>query len=217
MKQVQHITKNQLLHEKRGYVIRKRLFDLLLAVCALLVLSPLLLMIAIAIKCESWRSPIIFRQVRIGLDGKPFAMYKFRSMVGNAEVLKQQLLLQNEATGPVFKIKKDPRITKIGRFIRRTSLDELPQLLNVVKGDMSLVGPRPPLPEEVQHYSNYEKQRLTVIPGLTCYWQVSGRNHVSFEKWVELDLKYIEERSFFVDLKLILKTTRVLFGSKDAY
>lgn len=214
---MQHITKNRLFHEKRGYVIRKRVCDLMLAIIALVTLSPLLLIIACAIKVEGGRSPVIFRQMRVGLDGKPFAMYKFRSMVCNAEILKEQLLMQNEVTGPVFKMKQDPRVTKVGRFIRRTSLDELPQLLNVVRGEMSFVGPRPPLPEEVTLYSTYERQRLTVIPGLTCYWQISGRNHLSFEEWVALDLKYIEERSFFVDMKLILKTTRVLFGSKDAY
>ncbi|MER1987889.1 MAG: sugar transferase [Solibacillus sp.] len=211
---MQHITK---LHEKRGYEMRKRLLDVIMALIALLILSPLLLLIACAVKIECWRSPVIFRQTRIGLNGKPFAMYKFRSMVDNAELLKAQLLMQNEATGPVFKIKQDPRITRVGRFIRRTSLDELPQLLNVVKGEMSFVGPRPALPEEVQQYSSYEQRRLSVIPGLTCYWQISGRNKLSFSEWVALDLKYIEERSFFVDMKLIIKTTRVLFGSNDAY
>lgn len=205
------------LHEKRGYVIRKRLLDVGMAAISLIVLSPLLLLIACAVKLECWQSPVIFRQVRVGLHGKPFAMYKFRSMVKNAEHLKEQLLVQNEATGPVFKMKQDPRITRVGRFIRRTSLDELPQILNVLKGEMSFVGPRPALPEEVRHYSSYEQQRLSVIPGLTCYWQVSGRNTLSFSEWMALDLKYIEERSFFVDMKLILKTTRVLFGSKDAY
>ena len=134
-----------------------------------------------------------------------------------AEELKVALLHQNEATGPVFKMKDDPRVTKVGRFIRKTSLDELPQLVNVLKGEMSLVGPRPPLLDEVERYTSYERQRLSVIPGLTCYWQVSGRSSIGFEQWIEMDLKYIRERSFLVDSKLIIKTIFVLFGSKDAY
>jgi lipopolysaccharide/colanic/teichoic acid biosynthesis glycosyltransferase len=138
-------------------------------------------------------------------------------MVSNAEELKKDLLCRNEVDGPVFKIKDDPRVTTIGNFIRKTSLDELPQLINVIKGEMSLVGPRPALPEEVDQYSDFERKRLSVLPGLTCYWQVSGRNNISFDEWMELDIKYIRERNFWLDLKLILKTVKVLLGSKDAY
>lgn len=144
-------------------------------------------------------------------------MYKFRSMVSNAEELLESLLDKNEIEGHMFKLKEDPRITRIGKFIRKTSMDELPQLWNVLKGEMSLVGPRPPLVREVEQYSDYHKQRLHVIPGCTGLWQVSGRNNVSFEKMVELDLHYIKNRSIMIDLKIILKTSKVLLGSKDAY
>lgn len=203
--------------ERKGYLRMKRLLDIGLSFVALLLLAPVFIIIAYLIKREDKMGPTIFRQVRVGLDGEPFAMYKFRSMVTNAEALKETLRAQNETTGPVFKMKQDPRITKVGRIIRKTSLDELPQLLNVLKGEMSLVGPRPPLPDEVAQYSSYERQRLHVKPGLTCYWQVSGRSQIGFEEWVELDLKYIRERTFFIDIKLIVKTIGVLFGSKDAY
>lgn len=144
-------------------------------------------------------------------------MYKFRSMVNNAEELKKELESKNEMTGPMFKIKCDPRVTKVGKFIRKTSIDELPQLINVLKGDMSLVGPRPSLPEEVEKFDDWMLERLRVKPGLTCYWQVSGRNNIDFEEWMKLDLKYIKERSFAVDLKLIFKTFFVLFGDENAH
>ena len=199
------------------YLLSKKLIDYVFSILGLIVLFPLFIFVAIMIKAEDRKGKILYKQPRCGKDGKLFYMYKFRSMVTNAEDLKIQLLNQNEATGPVFKIKRDPRVTKVGRLIRKTSIDELPQLLNVLKGEMSLVGPRPPLPEEVEKYTDYERQRLSVTPGLTCYWQVSGRSNTSFEQWVELDLKYIEERNFFIDMKLIFKTFFVLFGSKDAY
>ena len=199
------------------YLSSKRIIDFLLSILGIILLSPLFFLTASIIKVEDRKGPIFFKQMRIGKGGKSFYMYKFRSMVSNAEDLKDLLVDQNEASGPVFKIKHDPRVTKVGRFIRKTSIDELPQLLNVLKGEMSLVGPRPPLPEEVEKYTSYERQRLSVIPGLTCYWQVSGRSKLSFEQWVELDLKYIEERNFYIDIKLIFKTFFVLFGSKDAY
>lgn len=141
-------------------------------------------------------------------------MYKFRSMVHNAEDLLESLMSKNEMDGPVFKIKDDPRITKIGKFIRKTSLDELPQLFNVLKGDMSLVGPRPPIPREVIQYNKYQYQRLLVKPGITCYWQISGRNNIDFDEWVELDLKYIKERNLFKDIYIILMTLPVLLGDK---
>ena len=204
-------------NNKKRYLISKRIIDFILSLLGIIILFPLFVLLAFIIKVEEPRGPVIFKQIRIGKDGQAFYMYKFRSMVTNAEDLKVFLCNQNEATGPVFKIKHDPRVTKVGWFIRKTSIDELPQLLNVLKGEMSLVGPRPPLPEEVEKYTSYERQRLSVIPGLTCYWQVSGRSNISFDRWVELDLKYIKERNLFIDIKLIFKTIFVLFGSKDAY
>ena len=205
------------INNNKYYLINKRVIDFVLSLLGILCLLPLFILIAVIIKIEDCKGPIIFKQIRVGRNGENFYIYKFRSMVCNAEDLKVLLFDQNEVTGPVFKIKHDPRVTKVGRFIRKTSLDELPQLFNVLKGDMSLVGPRPPLPEEVLQYTSYEIQRLSVTPGLTCYWQVSGRSNTSFDRWVELDLKYIKERNFFIDIKLIFKTFFVLFGSKDAY
>ncbi|WP_445683211.1 sugar transferase [Solibacillus sp. FSL K6-1523] len=206
-----------LINNRKGYLISKRVTDVICSLLSLIVLTPIFFIIVLLIRIEDRNCPAIFKQIRIGQDGKPFYMYKFRSMVTNAETLKVYLLHQNEATGPVFKMKDDPRVTKVGRFLRKTSLDELPQLLNVLKGEMSLVGPRPPLQEEVKQYTSYERQRLNVTPGLTCYWQVSGRSNLGFEQWMDLDMKYIRERNYLVDSKLIIKTIFVLFGSKDAY
>ncbi len=206
------------LNDSKLYLFNKRLLDILCSLCGLIILSPVFFLISIIIKMEDSRGSVLFKQLRVGKDGKEFYMYKFRSMVPNAEELKADLMEQNEMKeGPVFKIKQDPRVTRFGRFIRKTSIDELPQLLNVLKGDMSLVGPRPPLPCEVAEYTGYERQRLSVTPGLTCYWQVSGRSNIDFEEWVRLDLKYIQERSILLDLKLILKTIFVVLGAKDAY
>ncbi|WP_404427710.1 sugar transferase [Ureibacillus chungkukjangi] len=206
------------LNDSKGYLISKRLLDIICSLCGLIILIPLFLIISLLIKFEDSRGSVFFKQIRVGKNGKEFNIYKFRSMVEDAEELKAQLLEQNEIKdGPVFKMKQDPRVTKLGRFLRKTSIDELPQLINVLKGEMSLVGPRPPLPSEVSQYTQYERQRLSVTPGLTCYWQVSGRSKIGFEEWVRLDLKYIQERNFLIDLKLILKTVLVLLGSKDAY
>lgn len=192
--------------------------DIIGSLLGMIILIPVFILITVLIKLENRNGPVFFKQVRVGRNGKEFTIYKFRSMISNAEELKMLLLEQNDIKdGPVFKMKEDPRVTRIGKFIRKTSLDELPQLINVLKGDMSLVGPRPPLPEEVAQYSNYEKQRLKVTPGLTCYWQVSGRSNIGFDEWVRLDLKYMEERNMIIDLKLIFKTVFVLLGSKDAY
>ncbi|MGG7141939.1 sugar transferase [Clostridium nigeriense] len=197
------------------YKFLKRLLDLICSLLGLIVLSPVLLIVAILIKLES-RGPVVFSQKRVGLNGNEFKMYKFRSMVVNAEKLKAKLVKQNEMSGPMFKMKDDPRVTKVGRFIRKTSIDELPQLINVLKGDMSLVGPRPSLPKEVENFESWMLDRLSVKPGLTCYWQVSGRNNIDFEDWMKLDLQYVEDRSFLLDLKLIFKTFFVLFGDKNA-
>lgn len=201
--------------ESALYNISKRILDIIASTLGLIILSPILLVVAILIRLES-RGPAIFSQKRIGLNKKEFKMYKFRSMVQNAEELKEKLAKENEMSGPMFKIKNDPRVTKVGRFIRRTSIDELPQLINVLKGEMSLVGPRPSLPKEVLKFEPWMLKRLSVKPGLTCYWQVSGRNNIDFENWMKLDLQYVNDRSFWLDLKLILKTATVLFGDKNA-
>ncbi|WP_414735771.1 sugar transferase [Domibacillus enclensis] len=203
--------------ENKSYIMMKRAMDVAGAGLGILFLSFVFLMIAFLIKLEDPKGPVFFKQKRVGKDGKEFYMYKFRSMVFNAEELLASLLAQNEVSGAMFKMKNDPRVTKIGRFIRRTSLDELPQLWNVVKGEMSLVGPRPPLPREVVEYTDYDKQRLTVIPGCTGPWQVSGRNSVGFHEMVELDIEYIRKRCIQLDIIIILKTIAVLFGSKNAF
>ena len=198
-----------------SYEVAKRILDFTVSLIALIILSPLLLIISILIATTS-KGPVIFKQDRVGKDGKIFKMYKFRSMVVNAEELKAQLEKHNEMNGPMFKIKNDPRITKIGRFIRKTSIDELPQLINVLKGEMSLVGPRPSLPKEVKEFEPWMLERLNVLPGLTCYWQVMGRNEIEFNEWMKLDIKYVKERNFLLDLKLIFKTFFVLFGDESA-
>lgn len=195
----------------------KRTIDVTGSLFGLILLSPLFVIIAILIKFEDPKGSVLFYQTRIGKNEKPFRMYKFRSMVSNAEEKLKYLLAQNEIEGAMFKMKNDPRITKIGKFIRKTSIDELPQLINVLRGEMSLVGPRPPLVREVAEYTDYDKLRLTVKPGCTGLWQVSGRNELSFKEMVELDLKYIQNRSVGFDLKIIFKTFKVLLGAKDAF
>ncbi|WP_097033719.1 sugar transferase [Clostridium tertium] len=197
------------------YRLSKRVIDIIGSFTGLVLLSPILIIVGILIKFES-KGPIVFTQKRVGKDGKEFDMYKLRSMVVNAEEIKEKLKEQNEMSGPMFKIKDDPRITSIGKFIRKTSIDELPQLVNVLKGDMSLVGPRPSLPNEVKEFETWMLKRLNVKPGLTCYWQVMGRNNIDFEDWMKLDVKYVNERSFWLDIKLIFKTVFVLFGDKNA-
>lgn len=205
------------VNQKWLYLFLKRLMDIVGALCGLIFLSPIFLIIAVIIKLEDPKGPTFFKQVRIGKNEKEFGMYKFRSMVTDAEERLQDLLQHNEVSGAMFKMKDDPRVTKIGKFIRKTSIDELPQLLNVLKGDMSLVGPRPPLPREVKEYTSYDKQRLLVTPGCTGLWQVTERNSVGFKEMVELDLTYIQHRSLWFDVKLMFKTILVLFGSKDAF
>lgn len=197
------------------YEVTKRLIDIVCSLMGIILLSPLFIIIAIIIKTTS-KGPVFFSQKRVGRYGKTFDIYKFRSMVVNAEELKEKLAKQNEMSGPMFKMKDDPRITKVGKFIRKTSIDELPQLWNVLKGDMSLVGPRPSLPKEVAQFEIWMNKRLDVKPGLTCYWQVSGRNNIDFEDWMKLDIKYVEERSTWIDIKLIFKTVFVLFGDENA-
>lgn len=199
------------------YLFQKRSIDIIGSFLGLLLLSPLLILLAILIKVEDRKASIFFSQQRVGLNGDLFKMYKFRSMVSDAELQLEKLLSQNETTGAMFKMSNDPRVTKIGRFIRKTSLDELPQLWNVLKGDMSLVGPRPPLPREVKDYSSYDLQRLSVVPGCTGLWQISGRSNIGFREMVELDIIYIKTRNAWMDIFIIVKTFRVLLGSKDAY
>ena len=198
------------------YSVTKRLIDIVGSLCGIILLSPLFLIVAVLIKLEDPKGKIFFAQERNGRYPKTFKMYKFRSMVHNAEDLLKDLMDRNEQTGPVFKINDDPRITKVGKFIRKTSIDELPQLFNVLRGDMSLVGPRPPIPREVEQYTTSHMQRLGVKPGLTCLWQVGGRNSVDFDGWVELDIEYIQKRSLWLDIKLIIKTVFVLFGDRNA-
>jgi exopolysaccharide biosynthesis polyprenyl glycosylphosphotransferase len=193
----------------------KRAFDIVASGLALVVLSPLMIGVALAIKLTS-RGPVLFRQERVGYHGRAFNMLKFRSMVVNAEELKKKLLAQNEQSGPVFKMQRDPRITAVGRWIRKFSVDELPQLINVLRGEMTIVGPRPPVPSEVAQYEAWQRRRFSVRPGLTCVWQVSGRNQISFEEWMYLDMQYIDHWSLAQDFALILKTVPVVITGRGA-
>ena len=203
------------VNNSRFYLFLKRFMDIFASILGLILLSPILIVVSVLIKLDS-KGPVFFSQKRVGLHGKTFNMYKFRSMVVNAEEIKDKLKEQNEMSGPMFKMKNDPRITKIGKFIRKTSIDELPQLLNVLKGEMSLVGPRPSLPKEVKEFEPWMLERLEVKPGITCYWQVMWRNSIGFREWMELDVKYVHERCLSLDLKLIFKTFFVLFGDENA-
>jgi lipopolysaccharide/colanic/teichoic acid biosynthesis glycosyltransferase len=202
---------------RRAYLLAKRILDLFGASLGLLVSSPLLLIIAILIKLSDPKAGVIFKQVRIGLNGRHFHIYKFRTMVVNSEELLPELMSRNEIDGAMFKIKRDPRVTRIGRVLRKLSLDELPQLWNVLKNDMSLVGPRPALPWQVEQYTPYERQRLLVLPGCTGLWQVSGRNGLDFYQMVELDLEYIRRRNLWLDIVLLLKTVRAVLSAENAY
>ena len=209
----EQLDRKEQLQSKRRYWALRRAQDIVFSSIALVVLSPVMLLVALAVYIDDPKGSPIFSQIRCGRNGKPFKFYKFRSMCVDAEAKLDQLLEQNEMDGPAFKIKDDPRITRVGKFIRKTSLDELPQLFNILKGDMSIVGPRPPLPREVEQYDAYQRQRLYVTPGLTCYWQIQPhRNDLTFDEWMELDIKYMKERSFLVDWKIIFQTVRaVLF------
>ena len=200
---------------KRLQLAIKRIFDIVASSAALVLLSPLMIGVALAIKLTS-EGPIFFRQPRVGRYGRVFNMLKFRSMVVNAEELKAKLAQQNEMSGPVFKMKNDPRVTRIGRFIRKYSIDELPQFLNVLRGEMTIVGPRPPIPSEVAQYEAWQRRRLSVRPGITCVWQVSGRNHIGFEQWMYLDMQYIDNWTLAQDFQLIFKTVPVVLFGKGA-
>lgn len=195
----------------------KRAMDISISLLALILLSPLMISVAIAIKIES-EGPIIFKQTRVGKNGRHFIFYKFRSMRKTAEVDKQKILLQNESKdGVIFKMKEDPRITLVGKFIRKYSIDELPQFFNVLEGSMSLVGPRPPLPDEVKEYTLEDRKRLHITPGITCIWQIAGRSNIPFKQQVSLDEEYIKNRGFFRDIVILLKTIPAVLTGRGAY
>ncbi len=201
---------------KPVYDVCKRVFDLVMSVFALIVLSPVFLVTALAILLEDG-GPVFYSQIRLTKGGKKFRMFKFRSMVKNADDLLESLQDQNEMTGPAFKIANDPRITKVGKIIRKTSIDELPQLVNIIIGDMSIIGPRPPLVKEVEQYTPYQMHRLDVKTGLACFHECRGRNDVKdFDEWVESDLEYIRQRSMLTDLKVIFWTIKVVLTGKGA-
>lgn len=213
----QHKKQKVRVNNRISYLAIKRIIDIIGSLIGIILVGILFIGVAFLIKMEDPKGNIFFSQKRVGKDGKLFRMYKFRSMVSNAEDRLQELLQYNEVSGAMFKMKDDPRITRIGKFIRKTSIDELPQLFNVLKGDMSLVGPRPPLIREVEEYTDYDMQRLLVTPGCTGLWQVSGRNDLGFEEMVELDLEYIRERTFFYDIKIIFKTIKIMLLPNSAY
>ena len=198
------------------YEVAKRLTEVTAAVFGLLFFLPLLIVLAIIIKLDS-AGPVFFRQTRLGKDGRPFAMLKLRSMTQDAAELHAVVATANEMVGPVFKIRSDPRVTRVGRFIRKASLDEIPQLWHVLTGDMALVGPRPPIPDEVARYEPWMRERLAVKPGLTCTWQVSGRSDIPFERWVQMDIDYIRHRNLALDLKILLLTVPAVITGRGAY
>lgn len=204
------------LKKNPAYLHIKRGMDIFLSAVALVCLAPVFLITAAAIKLEDG-GPVLFTQSRSGKDMRPFIIYKFRSMHVDADARMAGMMKDNEQTGHAFKIRNDPRVTKVGRFIRKYSIDELPQLINIIKGDMSIVGPRPILVFQMEECSRYEQQRLVVQPGLTCYWQISGRANIEWKDWVEMDLDYIEDMSLWTDLKIILGTIPAVFGREGAY
>lgn len=200
-----------------GYIFTKRCFDFIASLTGIAFLSGLFVIIALLIKLDDPHGKVFYSQTRLGKDGQKFEMWKFRSMISGADKMVDQLIQKNDVEGAMFKIKDDPRVTRVGRFIRKYSLDELPQLYNVLRGDMSLVGPRPPLPREVATYTNYDRQRLLVIPGVTGLWQVSGGNELSFSEMVTLDISYINHACISQDLKILLKTVLVVIHPSGAY
>jgi len=197
------------------FLLVKKSFDVALSFVLLVLLSPLFLLVAILIKLNS-KGPVFFTQERVGFNKRRFKLFKFRTMVDNAEKLREELEEQNEVSGPVFKIKNDPRITPIGKWLRRISMDELPQLINVLKGEMSLVGPRPPIPSEVERYEWKDRRRLSMKPGITCLWQINGRSNIPFEKWMKLDKEYIDNWSLWLDLKILAKTIPAIIRGSGA-
>ncbi len=205
--------KTMSVEKKSVYNFFKRIFDVVFSFICLVILLVPMVVISLIIVIDSPGASPIFVQERVGKNGKKFKFFKFRSMVANADKMLDELMHKNEMEGPAFKIKEDPRLTKVGKFIRRASIDELPQLFNVLKGDMSFVGPRPPLEREVVQYTDDQLSRLLVTPGLTCYWQIQpSRNDLSFDKWMELDAKYIEDRSIKTDIKILFGTVSAVLG-----
>jgi len=205
--------------EKSSHYFRwgKRALDLTISVVAGLLLLPLVPLIVLAIKLDSWRAPVLYKSIRLGLNGRPFVFYKFRSMVEGAHESTKYIRHLNEVNGPVFKSARDPRVTRVGRVLRRTSIDELPQIINVIRGEMSLVGPRPPIPEEVVKYEPWQRRRLEAKPGLTGLWQVSGRSKLGFDEWMRLDIRYIYNSSFLLDLKILARTIPAVLSREGAY
>lgn len=202
----------RVISNQSSYWTIRRVQDIVFSLAAIIILSPVLLITALAIFLDDPKGSPIFTQIRVGRNGKPFKIYKFRSMYMDAEERLQDLLKENEMEGPAFKMKNDPRITSIGKVIRKISVDELPQLFNILKGDMSIVGPRPALPREVEEYTSYQKQRLLITPGLTCIWQIQpNRNEVTFDEWVDMDIAYIQNRNFWLDWYLIFKTFTAVY------
>ena len=210
------IVRTEAVKERRFYTVMKRITDFFIAGLLLILFLPIIPVVAILIRLDT-HGPVLFKQRRVGKNGKQFDFYKFRSMVDDAENNINALRPLSGSDGPIFKLKEDPRVTRVGRFLRRSSLDELPQFLNVLKGDMSIVGPRPNLPSEVTHYLPWQRRRLDVTPGITCYWQITGRSHIGFQEWMRLDLEYIRSRSIATDLKIIVKTIPAVIARKGAY
>lgn len=213
------LDRQEVLRKRKRYWMLRRAQDIVLSILALALLWPFMLLLCLIIWIDSPGASPIFSQTRVGRDGKEFRFYKFRSMIPDAEEKLPELLEQNQMQGPAFKMKEDPRITRVGNFIRKSSIDELPQLWNILRGEMSIVGPRPPLPREVAEYGDYERQRLLVTPGLTCYWQIApDHNDMSFHQWVEMDLKYIrdsyETNGFLTDWKIIFGTVGVVLDMR---
>lgn len=202
--------------EPFGYRVTKRAFDLIVGSGILLLLLPVIPVVALMIRLDS-EGPVFYRQERIGMRGRPFRFYKFRSMRADSDRLRADLEARNELAGPVFKMKNDPRVTAVGQFLRRSSLDEIPQIFNVLKGDMSIVGPRPALPGEVARYEAWHRRRLDVKPGITCLWQVAGRSQVGFDEWMRLDIEYMSRRSLRTDVAIFLKTVPAVIARRGAY
>jgi exopolysaccharide biosynthesis polyprenyl glycosylphosphotransferase len=213
---VEETVRRQIAPKVINYRKRKRLLDMFGSLFLLVLALPVMAVIALAIRLNS-RGPVFYTSKRVGRMGRIFDFYKFRSMYVDADERLKDVLANNEKDGPIFKMQNDPRITRVGRFLRKTSLDELPQLFNVFRGDMSLVGPRPPLPHEVEKYDEYAMERLAVRPGMTCYWQIMGRSNLSFEEWMKLDHKYLEEMSVTTDIKILLKTPLAVLKGDGAY
>lgn len=204
------------LNDTLAYITGKRLFDLAVGLLVFVFVIPIVPLIALMIKLDS-PGPVFYRQDRIGRGGRPFRFYKFRSMYREADRRRTELESRNEQEGPVFKIKADPRITPVGQFLRRSSVDEIPQIINVLRGEMSIVGPRPPLPVEVARYQPWHRRRLDVKPGITCLWQIAGRSQIGFDEWMRLDMEYLRTRSLRTDLAIFLKTLPAVMARRGAY